>query len=109
MVGPYEPDVNAGWQVIEDVLTEVDVAGEPAWTISYPDGIEADDTSFVRLVPMDDSYVLGQQDRDLPVPDGYADRLYPGGGVIRAIVVDGLAAGTWALDRLREKPVGRVG
>lgn len=43
------------------------------------------------------------------VPETYADRVYPGGGVIRpTVVVDGLAAGTWTIDRSRKPAVVRV-
>ncbi len=58
---------------------------------------------------MYDSYFLGHEDRDLVVSDEYADHVYPSGGVIRAtVVVDGLAAGTWTLDRSRATPIINV-
>ncbi|WP_129113588.1 winged helix DNA-binding domain-containing protein [Halegenticoccus tardaugens] len=105
--GLYKRDVRSGWEAIEDELTEVDIAGERAWTLSAPATVEPDDTPIVRLLPMYDSYFLGHEDRELVVPDEYIDRVYPGGGVIRATVtVDGLAAGTWTLDQTR--PVATV-
>lgn len=107
--GLYKRDVRAGWEAIEDDLTEVEIEGKQAWTISDPDAVDADESPIVRLLPMYDSYFLGHEDRDLVLPDEYADQVYPGGGVIRAtVVVDGLAAGTWTLDRSRETPVINV-
>jgi hypothetical protein len=98
--GLYKRDVRTGWEAIEDDLTEVVVGDERAWTTSDPDDAAADDATVVRLLPMYDSYFVSHEDRDLLLPDEFADRVYPGGGVIRAtVVVDGLAAGTWRLDR----------
>lgn len=107
--GLYKRDVRTGWQAIDDDVIEVDVAGEQAWTLSDPVAAVAIETPIVRLLPMYDSYFLGHEERDLVLPDEYADRVYPGGGVIRATVVaDGLAVGTWTLDRSRKTPVVRV-
>lgn len=51
---------------------------------------------------MYDSYFLGHQDRDLVLPDEYADHVYPGGGLIRATVIaDGLPVATWKLELSR--------
>ncbi|WP_254533455.1 winged helix DNA-binding domain-containing protein [Natrinema gelatinilyticum] len=98
--GLYKRDVRSGWEAIEDELIEVDIAGERAWTLTAPPPVEPDDTPIVRLLPMYDSYFLGHEDRELVVPGEYSDHVYPGGGVIRATVtVDGMAAGTWTLDR----------
>lgn len=100
--GLYKRDVRSAWEAIEDELTEVDVDGERAWTISDPDRVEPVDVPNVRLLPMYDGYLLGHEDRSLVLPGAYADRVHPGGGVIRAtLVVDGQAAGTWTLDRSR--------
>lgn len=104
--GLYKRDVRAGWEAIEEDLTDVEIEGDQAWTISDPSAIDAGESPTVRLLPMYDSYFLGHEDRDLVVPDEYADHVYPGGGVIRAtVVVDGLAAGTWTFDRSRKTPV----
>lgn len=98
--GLYKRDVRTGWEAIEDELTEVEIAGERAWTLSPLDDIELDAATTVRLLPMYDSYFLGHENRDLILPEAYADQVYPGGGIIRStLLVDGLAAGTWTLDR----------
>lgn len=103
--GLYKRDVRTGWDAIEDELTEVRVAGETAWTISPPNAVESDGTPVVRLLPMYDNYFLGHRERDLVIPDEYTKHVFPGGGIIRAaVVVDGLAAGTWKLDRTRATP-----
>lgn len=107
--GLYKRDVRAGWDAIEGVLTQVEIAGDRAWTTSSPEAVDVDGEPIVRLLPMYDSYFLGHEDRDLVVPDAFADQVYPGGGIIRAtVLVDGLAAGTWRLDRSRKPPVVRV-
>lgn len=98
--GLHKRDVRAGWDAIEADLHEVEVGGERAWTRSPPLDVELDDAPTVRLLPMYDGYFLGHEDRELVVPAEHADRVYPGGGVVRAtVLVDGLAAGTWTLSR----------
>lgn len=107
--GLYKRDVRTGWQAIEDDLIEVEVAGERAWIASNTDVLESIETPNVRLLPMYDSYFLGHEARDLVLPEAYADRVFPGGGVIRStVVVDGLAAGTWKLDRSQKTALLRV-
>src|SRR4051794_35926495 len=49
-----------------------------------------------RLLPAFDPYLLGWKDRSFAVPEEYAKRVHPGGGVIRATAtVDGTVVGTW--------------
>lgn len=53
-----------------------------------------------RLLPSFDPYLLGWRDRAFAVPERFARRVYPGGGVVRAAATaDGLAVGTWGLRR----------
>ena len=55
-----------------------------------------------RLLPALDPYLLGWRDRSFTVPQPYARRVHPGGGVVRATAtVDGLAVGTWTARRNR--------
>jgi hypothetical protein len=107
--GLYKRGVRTGWEAIEDELTEVDIAGERAWTISSSNAVAPDRTPVVRLLPMYDSYFLGHQDHALVLLDEHTDCVYPGGGLFRAAVtVDGLAIATWKLGRSRKTPVVRV-
>jgi hypothetical protein len=53
-----------------------------------------------RLLPAFDTYLLGYADRGEVVQPEHENRVFPGGGWIHPVVlVDGLAAGTWRLDR----------
>jgi hypothetical protein len=52
----------------------------------------------VRLLPAFDTYLLGYRER--PVAAEYEERVWPGGGWIHpAVLVDGIATGTWRLER----------
>lgn len=54
----------------------------------------------VHLLPAYDAYLLGYRSRDNIVAPEHARQIHPGGGVIRAaLLVDGMAAGTWRLAR----------
>jgi hypothetical protein len=55
-----------------------------------------------RLLPAFDPYLLGWRDRAFAVAPAFAKRVYPGGGMVRAVAaIDGLAAGTWTAPRGR--------
>jgi hypothetical protein len=55
-----------------------------------------------RLLPAFDPYLLGWKDRSFAVPAGWAKRVRPGGGMLRATAVDdGTVVGTWTLPRGR--------
>jgi hypothetical protein len=85
-------DARAGLRSIANRLVEqaggmVDLAGR-----------EPVDEVPPRLLPAFDPYVLGWRDRGFAVPEPYARRVFPGGGILRAVAtVDGLAVGTWTL------------
>jgi hypothetical protein len=60
----------------------------------------AKEAASVRLLPAFDTYLLGYRDRGHAVPEEFARRVWPGGGWIHPVVlVDGVAAGTWRLER----------
>ncbi len=93
----------AAWQHIADQLTEVEVAGSPAWMLktcaAWLDEPPVH-TPTVRLLPRFDIYLLGYQDRDLSVPPQYAKRINAGGGLLHpTVLVDGCAVGTWKSKR----------
>jgi hypothetical protein len=53
-----------------------------------------------RLLPAFDELLLGWRDRSPTVPPEHAHRVHPGGGIIRAVVLeDGVAVGTWTRPR----------
>ncbi len=101
----------AGFAAISGELLEVSLGGEPAWMLASqgawlsPDGLAAAAQPLVNLLPRYDTYLLAYRDRSLAVPAAYASRIHPGGGIIHpALLVDGLAAGTWRLDTRRKQP-----
>ena len=99
-------DVRAGLKAIASELADRDddlvdlAAREPA-----PDAIPA------RLLGAFDPYLLGWKDRAFAVPARHAERVHPGGGMVRATAtVDGLAVGTWTAPRgvVALEPFGRL-
>ncbi len=95
--------VQAGVDLISDELIMVKIGDSPAWMMSdqaawleefRPESVD------VRLLSGYDPYLLGYRSRDLSVPAGYAQRIHPGGGVLRpTLLVNGTAAGTWQMKR----------
>jgi hypothetical protein len=62
-----------------------------------------------RLLGHFDPLLLGYRDRDLIVDPAYARRVQAGGGFIQpTVLVDGRVAGTWSLDRRRNKALAVV-
>lgn len=60
------------------------------------------DEPTVRLLPRYDNYLLGYESRRFMVADGFAKRVHPGGGLIRAcLLVDGVAKANWKLEKRR--------
>ncbi|MFI6595575.1 winged helix DNA-binding domain-containing protein [Nonomuraea sp. NPDC050536] len=50
----------------------------------------------VRLAPSFDEYLLGWKSRDPILEPGHARKVFPGGGILRPVVlVDGVIRGTW--------------
>jgi hypothetical protein len=97
----------AGLEMISGELLEVEIGPAQAWMLKSRAGwLEeepGDDDAVVRLLPSFDPYLLGYRGRDLSVPERYAKRVHPGGGLLRpTLLVDGLAAGTWNLKRRRD-------
>ena len=113
--GPAEPDdlatwsglpmsdVRAAWKSIANDITDVEVAGRPAWMpkehLAWLDEFPAP-AHVVRLLPGFDTYLLGYRSRDLVVSPQYARRINAGGGMVHpTLIVDGRATGTWKLKR----------
>jgi hypothetical protein len=52
----------------------------------------------LSLIPAFDELLLGWRDRSPTVPPEHARRVHPGGGILRAVVLEnGVAVGTWSL------------
>ena len=97
----------AAFSAITEELVEVAFGGEPLWLLRSQEGWLDDELAWspnVRLLPRFDTYLLGYRDRDLSVPEAYAKRVHPGGGILHAVLlVDGLAAGTWKTERKKDR------
>jgi hypothetical protein len=92
-------EARAGFGRLSDELFELEMDGSRVWVqksrAPWLDD-RPEDCAITNLLPSYDSYLLGYRSRDLIVPPQYARRIHPGGGVIRpAVLVDGIAAGTW--------------
>ena len=102
----------AAFEMAADGLDEVDVAGSRSWMPKGRAGCLEDQTGsepVVRLLPSFDPYLLGYRRRDLGVRSDFVRRVHPGGGVMRpTLLVDGRAAGTWAIRRVRGRAAIQV-
>ncbi|MEV0146257.1 MULTISPECIES: winged helix DNA-binding domain-containing protein [unclassified Nonomuraea] len=91
---PSEPEDLAAWSGL--ALGEA----RTAWRLSgagpgTADPLPAADVP-VRLVPAFDEFLLGWRSRDPVVPAGHARQVFPGGGILRPVVLAGdVAAGVW--------------
>ncbi|MEV0198518.1 winged helix DNA-binding domain-containing protein [Nonomuraea sp. NPDC050691] len=105
---PAEPEDLAAWSGLS--LGEA----RTAWRLSGPDPDKPDNSDApdprpgeealarqaagvpVRLIPAFDEFLLGWRSRDPVVPAAHARQVFPGGGILRPVVLaDGLAAGVW--------------
>ncbi|MBP3042076.1 winged helix DNA-binding domain-containing protein [Arthrobacter jiangjiafuii] len=78
-------------------LVEVQVQGRPAWIVGEP---RIPGESGVVLVPGFDEWILGYADRSLVAGPEMLAALVPGNGMFRpAVLVDGIAVGTWRWPR----------
>ncbi|MCC9197418.1 winged helix DNA-binding domain-containing protein [Arthrobacter sp. zg-Y820] len=78
-------------------LVEVRVEGRPAWIVGEP---QVPGKSGVTLVPGFDEWILGYADRSLVASPEMLAALVPGNGMFRpAVLVDGVAVGTWRWPR----------
>jgi len=87
-------------QMIEDKLTPVDAAGQPAWMLAsqlpWLDEL-AGLPPVVRLLPRFDTYLLGYASRELMVAPQFARRINAGGGLLnQVLMVDSYARGLWS-------------
>ena len=94
---------HSAWEKLADQLLELELDGEPLWILEEQEdrlNQSLSEEVTINLLPKFDPYLLGYRSRNLSVPQTYAKRIHPGGGMLRpALLVDGLAAGTWTLKR----------
>jgi hypothetical protein len=86
-------------ELVRDELREADVDGRPGYRLG-----EVEPQRGVRLLPAFDNYLVGYRDRSAILDPAAQDRIYQGGMIRPAVLVDGRVAGSWALDRAK----GRV-
>jgi Winged helix DNA-binding domain len=93
--GLGQRDADAAWALIGAELTEAVHDGRPLWTLRSSRRARAGPAG-VALLPAFDEYLLGWRGRSLVLPEVYARRVAPGGGIIHPVVVaHGLVVGTW--------------
>ena len=108
--GPVSADDAAWWlklpkAVVREAAARVEdlqvitVDGTPAWVIGEP---VVPEPSGVTLMPAFDEWILGYADRSLVIAPEVFEAVVPGGnGVFRpAVLVDGVAVGTWRAGEL---------
>ncbi|WP_188187474.1 winged helix DNA-binding domain-containing protein [Nonomuraea sp. SYSU D8015] len=67
-----------------------------AWRLSAAPPPPAEEGPVVRLAPAFDEYLMGWRSRDPILAAEHAREVFPGGGVLRPVVlVDGLVKGVW--------------
>ena len=93
-------EARKAWKLVGDELGEVEVRGEPAWTLGRPEIPPEDAPPVVRLLPYFDILLLGYASRNLVVDPQYDKRINRGGGWIsRTVVVDGRIVATWKMEK----------
>jgi hypothetical protein len=105
-------EARTGFEKVTDELLEVDLGDSSAWLprahAPWLDEPKTDE-NLVRLLPSYDPYLLGYRGRDLAVPQRFAKRVHPGGGLLRpTLLVNGRAAGIWKLVQSRSGRVVKV-
>jgi hypothetical protein len=92
-------DVRAAMAECGDALTELTHAGTSYWIASSELAAAGSGKSgaAVRVLPGFDEYLLGYQDRSLPLPTEHAQRIVPGnnGMFLPMITSKGRIVGTW--------------
>ena len=89
----------AAWAALGDELMEVTVEDRPMWLLAADAAAAmqaaATPEHTVRLLPAFDTYLLGYAEREFAVAKPYQKRIFHGGEIVPAVLVDGCAAGTW--------------
>lgn len=87
---------------LADEIVEVEIEGHVAWMLAK-DATQVQKTKVaetVRLLPNFDCYVLNFRPREHLVPTRFAARIFRSQGWISPVLlINGIAAGTWELER----------
>jgi hypothetical protein len=83
-------------ELIRDELQEADVDGRPGFRRGTTEPKRG-----LRLLPAFDNYLVGYRDRSAILDGGLHDRIYQGGMIRPAVLLDGRVVGSWALDRAK--------
>ncbi|WP_160150215.1 winged helix DNA-binding domain-containing protein [Nonomuraea solani] len=87
---PAAPEDLAAWSGL--ALGE----SRTAWALSSAQPPPPQEAPVVRLAPAFDEYLMGWRSRDPILPAEHARKVFPGGGILRPVVlVDGTIKGTW--------------
>ncbi|MEV0383748.1 winged helix DNA-binding domain-containing protein [Nonomuraea sp. NPDC050643] len=87
---PATPDDLAAWSGLP--LGQA----RTAWGLSAAAPPPREEPPVVRLAPAFDEYLMGWRSRDPILPAEHAKKVFPGGGILRPVVlVDGTIRGTW--------------
>lgn len=98
-------EASAALSRIGSELVEVRVDGQRNWASARlaPLAASSPAASPLRLLPAFDNYVLGHQGRDFIATGPEWKQVSPGGGIVRAAILDnGVAVGTWGVRRAGE-------
>ncbi len=119
--GPAQPEDLAKWsglsinkarrafERLSDQLVSVQVEGQVYQMIGDQVPPPPRSDSLVRLLPAYDTYLLGYQTRDLILDRRFANRVHPGGGLIRpTVLVDNQLVGTWKAQKLKQQTLIQV-
>lgn len=94
-------DARRGFERLSEELVPVVVGGEDAWLPAAHEswlGEPAGPGPLVRLLPAFDTYLLGWRSREVILPQAFARRIHPGGGILHpAVLADGVVVGRWKL------------
>jgi hypothetical protein len=83
--------------LLGDELTPADVDGQPGFRLG-----EVEPARGVRLLAAFDNYLVGYHDREAILEAERRGRVYEGGMIRPAVLVDGRVVGTWALARAKD-------
>ena len=104
------PQCREGFAAVPGELAEIRVDGAPAWLprsrLGELDALTAG--PVVRLLGAFDTYLIGYADPKTAVAERYRARVWNGGLIQPAVLVDGLPVGTWKIERKAREAVVSV-
>ena len=89
--------------LIRDELEPTDVDGRPGWRLG-----SVEPARGLRLLPAFDNYLIGYRHRDAILSADLRPRIYAGGLIHPAVLLDGEVIGRWSLNRSADPAVVTV-